>query len=159
MYKLENGETLSKFCRSNKIPYSPLWERVSLQGMTPNEAVEDFLSKRGKPHYCNWTYGDITLSQYCKNNGLPYQKIINTYHNLNHYNKVNRKNISMDEIVKMFEDGTYKSQGKYFYNGKSLRSACMEMGVDYTKVMSLYYRTLKKKACKIEEVVEYYLNN
>ena len=158
MYKLENGQTISKYCRLNKITYNCIWTRIAFQKMTPDEAVKDYWDKKGKPHIYHWTYGDITLSQYCKNNNLPYQRIINTYHALNDYNKINRKKISMDEVVKMYEDGTYKSQAKYYYKGKSLRSSCIEMGVDYTKIMNLYYRTLKKKPCNIEKIMEYYLN-
>ena len=159
MYKLENGQTISKYCRLNKIPYNCVWTRIVFREMTPEEAVKDYLNKKGKPHFYHWVHGDITLSQYCKNNNLPYQRIINTYYNLNKYNKINRRKISMNEVVKLYENNIFQPQAKYFYNGKTLRSACVDLGIDYIKLMNLYYKTIKKKPYKIEEFVEYYLTN
>lgn len=160
MYKLESGQSVSKYCRSNKISYDCIWNRITFKNMTPDQAVEDYLSKRGKPHIYKWMYKGVVLSQYCKNNNLPYQKIVNTYYNLNHKNKINRKNITMEEVVEMYERGENKKQKKYFYHGKPLKMACEEYGINYIHVINAYLRynfyNVNKKPCTIEEVVDYY---
>lgn len=156
MYKLENGQTISKYCKINKIPYDSIWCRITFKNMTPDQAVEDFLSKRDKPHFCIYYYKGVTLAQYCKKHNLPYQKITDLYRNLNYRNKLHRKQCTMEEVVEMFEKNTIPRSKKHFYHGKPLKIACEEYGIDYTQVVNKYHKLNLKNPCTIEEVVDYF---
>ena len=104
MYKLENGETLSKYCRKNGSPYACLWDRVAVKGMSPEKAIKDYIDSKGKPKRCSWYYHGETLRSYCLKNNLPYQKIVNYYYRNNKYNKINPKPCTMDEAVEIFKN-------------------------------------------------------
>lgn len=92
MYKV--GEmSLSKYCILKKIPYECVWNRITFKGMTVEQAVEDFLSKRNNPHYCKFYYKGTTLRKYCAMHGLKYQQIID-------YKRF--YDISLEEVVEKF---------------------------------------------------------
>lgn len=161
MLKLENGQSVSKYCKINKIPYDCIWSRIVYKNMTPDQALEDFLRKRDKPHFCKYYFKGMTLSQYCKNKNLPYQRIIDTYRNLNQNNKIHRKKCTLEEVVEMFEKNTALKLKKHFYHEKPLKIACKEYGIDYIQVINAYHRwnfkNVNKKPCTIEELVDYFL--
>lgn len=94
MYKLADGQSLMKYCKANKIPYCCIWERVSLKGMNPEEAIKDYLAKKGQPRTCRFWWKGITFRQYCKQNKLPYQSIIDTMRMLD---------LSLEEVMKTYE--------------------------------------------------------
>lgn len=93
MYKLVDGQTLSKYCTLNKIPYVCIWERITFKKMTPDQALNDFYEKRKKPHYCKFWYKGTTLRKYCALHNLDYQRIID-------YKRCH--NVSLEEVMKKF---------------------------------------------------------
>lgn len=94
MYKLADGQSLMKYCKANKIPYCCIWERVSLKGMNPDEAIKDYFAKKGQPRTCRFWWKGITLRKYCKIHKLPYQYIVDTKRLLD---------LSLEEVMKTYE--------------------------------------------------------
>jgi hypothetical protein len=116
MYRLKNGELMSKYCRINKIPYSPVWERIAIKGMSPDQAIQDYLNKKGKPHVYHWVYEGMTLSQYCKQHNLPYQKIVNYYWRNNKHNKISFKRCTIEEVVEIYRNNENPKPKKHLYH-------------------------------------------
>lgn len=154
MLKLENGQSVSKYCHSNKIPYDCIWGRITFKGMTPDEAVEDYWNKKDKPRFCKHYYKGATLSQYCKQHGLPYQRIVD---------RMNLYKYTVGEVVEMYEKGENRKQQRFFYHDKPLKQACAELGLQYVKIINAYNRynryNVNKKPCTIEQLVDYFLTN
>jgi hypothetical protein len=94
MYKLANGQSLMKYCKANKIPYCCIWERVSLKGMKPDEALRDYLAKKGKPHNCRLYWKGLTFRTYCKRYKLPYQYIVD---------QMRYMDLTIEEIMTKYE--------------------------------------------------------
>lgn len=44
-FRLNNGETLHKYCINNKIPYCPIFRRLE-NGMSVNDAIDDYLKSK-----------------------------------------------------------------------------------------------------------------
>lgn len=152
MLKLENGQSVSKYCHSNKIPYDCIWGRITFKGMTPDEAVEDYWNKKDKPRFCKHYYKGATLSQYCKQHGLPYQRIVD---------RMNLYKYTVEEVVDWYEKNKNRKQQRFFYHGKPLKQACAELGLQYVKIINAYNRynryNVNKKPCTIEQLVDYFL--
>lgn len=94
MYKLADGQTLMKYCKANKIPYCCIWERVSLKGMNPDEAIKDYFAKKGQPKNCYLFWKGITLRKYCKIHKLPYQYIVD---------QMRYMDLTIEEIMTKYE--------------------------------------------------------
>lgn len=75
-YKLKTGEGLMKYCKLHNIPYTPIWERVAVKNMTPEQALEDYQSHQKKPPFCTYYYKGIPFRKYCKEHNLKYQQIL-----------------------------------------------------------------------------------
>ena len=75
-FRLASGETLRSYCRKNKYCYEAVFNRVD-KGQTPDEALKDYLIKRGsKANNCKYYYKGKTLKAYL-NNILEYQMCLN----------------------------------------------------------------------------------
>lgn len=76
MYKLENGQSLSKWCLENKVPYDCIWRRIVYEKMSIDDAIKNYKASVTQPKHCKFRYKGKTLRQYCFENGLKYQYII-----------------------------------------------------------------------------------
>lgn len=74
------GISLAQYCREHNLPYYAVIRYVNEQMLTPEMAVEKYLtSGRGKCEIKYYREGK-TLSQWCKDNGLSYNRIMSKVH-------------------------------------------------------------------------------
>lgn len=82
-FRLSNGQTLYAYCRINNISYKTLFPYCDRDGLSPDEAVELYHKWQQNGTITNHRrgntrlyYKDTPLIQFCRQNSLPYGRII-----------------------------------------------------------------------------------
>lgn len=75
MWKMSDGTSLIKFCQDNNVYYSTVLKHIR-DGKSVDEACRIALERRGKKDNNTryWINGK-SLRQYCKENGVKYEKM------------------------------------------------------------------------------------
>lgn len=152
------GIPLSIYCRKNDINVNTITARINKKQkqcpkLTDQQVVDLVMSTRGQN--TKYYYGDITLSQYCKDNDLNYYTIQSRIESL----IPKYPNESLDRIVKMAVD-EYTFRGvKYFYEGIPLIDYCeLNPTINYKSITKHISRQKKKFPEKNDdEIIKEYM--
>lgn len=152
------GIPLSIYCRKNDINVNTITARINKKQkqnpkLTDQQVVDLVMSTRGQN--TKYYYGDITLSQYCKDNDLNYYTIQSRIESL----IPKYPNESLDRIVKMAVD-EYAFRGvKYFYEGIPLIDYCeLNPSLNYSSITTYIRRKKKKYPQKTDdEIIKEYM--
>ncbi len=103
-----------------------------------------------------YMYKGITLSKYCKNNGLNYNY---THQKIQRLKELNA-GISDDEAVRLAIENNINGNTKYKYQGTSLKTYCQTKGIVYKTVLNQISKLQKANPnLSNEEVVTIVLDN
>jgi len=152
------GIPLSIYCRENDINVNTITARINKKQkqcpkLTDQQVVDLVMSTRGQN--TKYYYGDVTLSQYCKDNDLNYYTIQSRIEGL----IVKYPNEHIDRIVKMAVD-EYAFRGvKYFYEGIPLVEYCeLNPNLNYSSITTYIRRKKKKYPQKTDdEIIKEYM--
>lgn len=75
-FRMATGEAVFSYCRRNNLSYNSVWEKLD-NGIDAEKAVEITAIRRGKKGVIKYTYKDMPLIDYCRQNGLNYGRMRN----------------------------------------------------------------------------------
>lgn len=67
--KMKDGESLLKYCKRTGISYSSVWQIIDNEGLTPEEAVEEYKKRKLKPTHLYYI-GKTPLTYVCRELGV-----------------------------------------------------------------------------------------
>lgn len=76
LLRMNDGETLRKFCLRTGINYDRIWHIIEETGYSPEDAVEEFRRRKLKPKHL-YFIGKIPLTYVCKELGVLLSSVIN----------------------------------------------------------------------------------
>jgi hypothetical protein len=150
---MKNGQSLAKYLREHNLPYTQIWLRVSVDGMKPEEAIEDW--KKNTRHTKHFI-GGRTLRSLCKEIGVSYEVVLSDW-------KRNGYRRSLKEEFELYRTGEKKPRQhlRYFYNGVKLRDFCNANEIPYETILNTYLRENKYNKVKtfrtMDQIVEEHL--
>lgn len=131
LYRLSDGTSLTDFCKSNKLCYASVRNRMQRWKLSVDDAVKACMNKGSRTHYMHKLKNGKALVDHCKETGDNYFSVIAIKNN---------KMCSVDEALDIYhKNGRRKiMEPKYLYKGKSILNWCRELGLtktDYYKIL------------------------
>lgn len=117
-----NGKLLKHYCEENGISYGKCYYWLDKYGFSVEEAVKKVLSGEKKSNL-KWEYNGESVFKYCEKYNLLYNSVVRGI----------KKGLSVEEAIERAKSLRHKMgvPAKYKYNGKSFRSVCRELGINY----------------------------
>lgn len=92
MYKLSDGTSLNSYCEEHGYLYSGVYRRIMEYGETPDEAVKQYVARRGNKRTATKHFIDgVPLKDYCKQHNLNVNGVLS---------RVYSRKMSLEEAVK-----------------------------------------------------------
>lgn len=157
-----HGMPLTIYCESNNINYPMILQRIhKFQKLKPELSIDSILELAFSNDFFNdrrrkYQYDGISLSEYCKKNGLNYIQIIQKISCLK---KINPE-ISNDEAVKLVFENYVHRNTRYIYDGVSLKDYCEKNNLNYRVILGKIHRLQGLNVgISDEEVIQLALKN
>lgn len=123
---VKDGRTLQQACKDSGVTFWQVYDKMRYYDYTPDEAIKYCINIK-KTYMC---YGK-TLRQYCIENNVPYQSVIN-YHN-------DGNKESFEDIVdkKLFRKNNYTDY-----------QFCKDHNINYNNAKARHYYAMVVKDCQ-----------
>ncbi|MBO7713067.1 MAG: hypothetical protein J6S85_05825 [Methanobrevibacter sp.] len=127
-FRMDNGESVRKYCKRKGLGYSCIVYRIEL-GWTVNDAIKEAFkikkrANRKSKHFIN----GVPLVDWCKEKGVGYSTLFNRARKLGMTPVEYIKKVKIEDIL--------KSQSvKYFIDGIKLSDWCEKMKINYATVL------------------------
>ncbi len=151
-----NGISLKEYCENNSISYGTIYSRIQARKKQYPELSDEEIIHDVIENYMSFNtkyyYQGISLSKYCKDNFLNYNKIrARIYERKKEY-----PNLSDEELVKYAIENYTDSTIKYYYQGILLSEYCKSHSISYDKIYSrIQARKKQYPNLSNEELVKY----
>lgn len=158
---LYNGISLSRYCKDNGINInyiqSRIWKKkhnAKYANYTDQEIVNMVIEAYGTS--IKYMYNGMSLSQYCKDNGISIKKINARIDKL----KKKNANLSNDELVTLAMDEFTNQKFKFFYDGIPLKEYCKDHPEIKYETIRTYINREKQRNPNLsdKELIEQFLN-
>lgn len=155
------GVPLTQYCKEHEINPNSVRTRIwkkrnnpKYEKNTDQEIIDMVIKSYGTG--VKYMYGDITLRQYCKDNGLVFGTITSRINIL----KKKNPTLSNDELVRLAVDEFENKNYTLFYKGMLLKDYCeMHPEVKYNTIRTYIAREKERNPTKTtDELVEQYLS-
>lgn len=117
-----NGQLLSRYCVKNGISYSKCYYWLDKYGLSVEEAIKR-AKEPAKKYNLKWEFNGGSIYEYCKKHKLLYNSIVRDI----------KRGMGVKKAIARGEKFRHKRgfPAKYEYNGKSFRSVCKDLGINY----------------------------
>ena len=158
---LYNGISLSRYCKDNGININYIQSRIwkkkhnkKYANYTDQEIVNMVIEAYGTS--IKYMYNGMSLSQYCKDNGISIKKINARINKL----KKKHANLSNDELVTLAMDEFTNQKFKFFYDGIPLKEYCKDHPEIKYETIRTYINREKQRNLDLsdKELIEQFLN-